>query len=188
MQCLGRGSQANNTSIAEKGIIALCTTLAEHNRTVRALQLDAPLLQRPQHDTATHLARALSANAMLSEVSLAKHGMVDSCLEVLVQFGLTAKGCAVSALSLRCNRLSPLAGAWKLFCEQHRRGHNTVAQLCVHHVMQVLLIQPFLFTTMHAVAFMTRPNKHALPNSRHTWSPTALVMQHLTSKQLQHLH
>lgn len=94
----------------EKGIIALCTSLAEHNTSLEVLDIEKPTYRAPQDSTAQHLARMLSCNSSLRVLNMAKHSLVDSGFDTLVGYGLV-RNSTLNVLDLRANKLSGFAGA-----------------------------------------------------------------------------
>lgn len=108
---------AADTRMGVRGVLALVNALtpsatppsAADNTKLRVLDLEDVQIQPPQSSTVQHLCRMLSANTSLTELSLAKHKLVDSQLEELVAYGLAANR-SITSLNLRANRLSPFAG------------------------------------------------------------------------------
>ncbi|KXZ53740.1 hypothetical protein GPECTOR_6g657 [Gonium pectorale] len=99
-----------DTHFSIQGLIGLANALTDGNTTLKILDLEDAQLQAPQDSTYQHVARMLAANTSLTELSLAKHRMVDSQLELLVSQGFARSRANWVSLSLRANRLSPLSG------------------------------------------------------------------------------
>ncbi|GFR45309.1 hypothetical protein Agub_g6669 [Astrephomene gubernaculifera] len=99
-----------DTHCGIQGLIGVANALMEANNTLKILDLEDAVLQAPQDSTYQHLSRMLAASPSLTDLSLAKHRMVDSQLELLVAQGFSRSRGEWSGLSLRGNRLSPFAG------------------------------------------------------------------------------
>ena len=66
-----------------KGVLAISTALAQHNRSLETLGLDDCLLCSPPQDASPrHLARMLASNPILKQLYLSKQGIRDFDLEV----------------------------------------------------------------------------------------------------------
>jgi len=103
--------ELGSTDMEEKGLIGIATSLWD-NRSLEVINLENPLIyNRCQNDTAMQLGRMLGNNTCLREILLGKHGLVDTQLQTLVDYGLGRNAMLpVSSLDLRCNKLSPFAG------------------------------------------------------------------------------
>ncbi|KAG2434451.1 hypothetical protein HYH02_012281 [Chlamydomonas schloesseri] len=98
--------------VSIKGLIGLANALTapEGNSSLQILDLEDAQLAAPQDSTYQHLARMLTTNTALTELSLAKCRLVDSQLELLTTYGFARSSARWTSLSLRGNRLSPFSG------------------------------------------------------------------------------
>ncbi|MEW5306741.1 MAG: hypothetical protein WDW36_009184 [Sanguina aurantia] len=100
-----------NTRCGLTGIVGLSTALSDTENGgcgVRVLDMEAPMLGGPQELATQHLARMLAENTTITHLGLQKHGLVDSTLATLIDYGLL-RNRSLQSLDLRANRLSPFA-------------------------------------------------------------------------------
>jgi ankyrin repeat protein/Ran GTPase-activating protein (RanGAP) involved in mRNA processing and transport len=101
-------------------LMKLCTALGHHNRTLKRLNLDGPLLPSLNEEHSIHLARTLLAsNKSLTALSLKGHHITDSAGSWLAEF-LLPHPC-LTELDLRRNELTTRGVAAFVRPIAHRR-------------------------------------------------------------------
>ncbi|XP_015684715.1 leucine-rich repeat-containing protein 34 isoform X2 [Protobothrops mucrosquamatus] len=104
--------QVNNTiqkldfadcDLGTQSIIALATVL-NHNESIKALNLNRPILYSEEEETTVHIASMLKVNCTLVELHLCKHGMKNFGIERLCD--ALYDNSTLRYLDLSCNKIS----------------------------------------------------------------------------------
>ncbi|KAF7242609.1 Leucine-rich repeat-containing protein 34 [Varanus komodoensis] len=104
--------QVNNTlqkldfgdcDLGTQSLIALATVL-NHNESIRAINLNRPILYSEEEETTVHIALMLKINSVLVELHLCKHGMKNFGVERLCD--ALYENATLRYLDLSCNKIS----------------------------------------------------------------------------------
>jgi len=101
-------------------MMKICTALGHHNRTLKRINLDGPLLPSLNEESTVHMARTLLAcNTSLTALSLKGHHITDSAGAWLAEFLLPHP--TLTELDLRRNELTARGVAAFVRAVAHRR-------------------------------------------------------------------
>ncbi|XP_054839570.1 leucine-rich repeat-containing protein 34 [Eublepharis macularius] len=89
--------------LGTQSLIALATVL-NHNKSIRAINLNRPILYSEEEESTVHLALMLRVNSTLLELHLCKHEMKNFGIERLCD--ALYENCSLRYLDLSCNKIT----------------------------------------------------------------------------------